>query len=112
MSPNVEREASILALVHAGVSHAKTAKRLGVTRNVVSGVVLRWRNREARKLGVWAPRPRPIYEPMVATYEITASKEPFASDSSCPDFAWDDAHCEAVLALGGFKSIEDYRRAA
>lgn len=41
---------------------------------------------------------------------LQPSKTPFASDDSCPDFAWDDDHCAAVLALGPYPVMP--RRAA
>lgn len=42
--------------------------------------------------------------------EVRPAKYPYAPDCSCPDFAWDDDHCDAVLAAGGFPILE--RRAA
>ena len=34
--------------------------------------------------------------------DLKPAKHPYAPDSSCPDFAYDDLHCEAVLAVGAF----------
>lgn len=51
--------------------------------------------------------------PKLAHHEmrgVPAAKYPYAPDCSCPDFAWDDDHCGAVMAAGGFPILE--RRAA
>lgn len=42
--------------------------------------------------------------------EIRPAKYPYAPDCSSYDFAWDDDHCGAVIAHGGFPVLE--RRAA
>lgn len=56
-------------------------------------------SRRKRKPPLAPSMPTP---PRLGQNTVGVSKYPYAPDCSCPDFAWDDDHCAAVLASGGY----------
>lgn len=104
---------SCLAMRKDGLTPSATARKLRVTRHVVIGVLYRHDHPEritaydiSRRKG---PRPPGKLPRKVVHHK--PSTAPFAPDNTCPDFAWDDDHCEAVLSVGGYP-ILPLRRAA
>jgi hypothetical protein len=99
-----------LALRTEGLTHAQIGKILGATRQSICGMLWRHDNPErARGYKVRNPDGRHGAKP--STIDYKPAKHPYAPDCSCPDFAWDDDHCAAVLAHGGFIALQ-FRRAA
>ena len=94
-----------------GLSFPKTAKALGVRRDQALGRYHRLKKTKFQSLADRHLRRKRIYQPCRHEKLIEASKYPFAADSSCPDFAWDELHCAAVLAAGGFAAFK-FRTAA
>jgi hypothetical protein len=108
MSPwNDERDAQLKAYRSAGMSWDEVGELMGVTAASARGRLGRLKSgrvkREYHRLG---PSRR------IGSGAVTGQpcKYPYAPDDTCPDFAWDDEHCAAVLAEGGFKVL--VRRAA
>jgi hypothetical protein len=111
---NDERCEEVTALRKAGLSPAQIAARMGVNRTAVSGIIFRLGLTEKRWKGPSKAEPRPSYKlppRRLLNAEIKPSLTPFAPDDTCPDFAWDEQHCAAVLAEGGYVAL-NLRRAA
>ena len=85
----------VLNLVAEGVSYREIARRYHVSTNTISGLVFRQRHGLKYK-AEQLPSERRKYEAVHAVRNHQPAKAPYAPDSSCPDFAWDDQHCEAV----------------
>lgn len=93
-----------------GLGQTAIARKLGVTRHVVISVLWRYDNPQkvkARLRGGDAIKAQPSHR----LIDRAPSTAPFEPDASCPDFAWDDDHCAAVLAHGGYPALQ-FRRAA
>lgn len=103
-----EMIAQVAGLHAESYSYQQIALELGVPRSAISGIVYRIRH----------PKPKRARKPITRENRPGTSAEcnipikyPYAPDSSCPDFAWDDDHCGAVNALGGYPNLYA-RRAA
>lgn len=109
-----EETAKALAHVAWGHSYAEIGRRLGRSRSSIAGVVKRAKQR-AERPEIRIKRP-PVH--FGANQErltpILPAKYPFASDCSCPDFAHDDLHADAVTGArpAGFPVMPDRRRTA
>lgn len=103
---NEDRKALVRGMKAEGLSLREIALEFGVSRAAVSGIV----HRLKPKLPKRAPRPKRQYTSRNRTdhtNKVSAPiRAPFAGDDSCPDFAWDDDHCTAVLARGGYPVLE------
>lgn len=102
-----------LAMRKDGLTPSASARKLRVSRHVVIGVL--YRHDHPERIAAYdrsrQKSPRERYKPYHWAIQYEPSKTPYAPDCSCPDFAWDDDHCEAVLSLGGYP-ILPLRRAA
>lgn len=98
-----ERDDLLVAQRAIGATFAVIGRALGVTRNAAQGRYYRLTGlASAVKPRVYRLRSR-TEVPRHRTYKTLAPSEtPFAGDDSCPDFAWDDDHCAAVLALNPY----------
>jgi transposase len=110
---NETRQAEVRASLAAGETLREMAKRYGVSRQAVSGIIFRmgltkkrWKRPESDDT---PPQKLPTWRKLNA--DIKPSLTPFAPDDTCPDFAWDDDHCAAVNALGGYVAL-NFRRVA
>lgn len=106
-----EMRADILEMAKNGLTHFEIASIYGTSRSSIGGVIHRASHgyiykrdqpqAERTKIAGWhVPNPN-----------LMPAKYPFAADESCPDFAHDDMHCEAVLAHGGYPTLI-FRKAA
>lgn len=98
-------DSELLRLRAVNVTFRGCGKQLGVTRGSAIG-------RHGRLVAGpdAAPRKRKdagqTHTSARQYREIRPAAVPYASDSSCPDFAHDDRHCTAVLARGGFPRLQ------
>lgn len=111
-----DNDEKLLDMRRRGLTFAVCGRLLGVTRNAAQG---RW----YRVTGAHEKR-TPRFKPEVVqrdrqvvvkdwrkSKDIKPAKYPYAADCSCPAFAWDDQHCAAVLAAGGYSAFK-FRTAA
>jgi hypothetical protein len=104
-----EQWAEVLRLRDEGVKFAVIGARFGLTKNAVQGRIYRRTlsvpsaARTARREGS-KRLPRSAY--VSRRGHIEPARAPYAPDDSCPDFAWDDVHCGAVTAAGGFPVLD------
>lgn len=105
-----EMDQTLFALKADGLSHAEIARALKVSRCAIGGRLYRLRPANSHKRRTL---PRQAKHSHKANAALLPSKTPFAPDFTCPDFAWDEDHCAAVLstAKGGFP-VMPQRRAA
>lgn len=98
-----EIDAQITAMRADGVPFPAIGKAVGASRGAVQGRYYRQTDQPSvRKPRKRSDRPRKVTDPRHYYRSLKPSKTPFAADISCPDFAWDDDHCAAVLAIGTF----------
>lgn len=93
-----------IALRAQGFSNNEIGERMGVSRSAIGGLFHRLRKGfydQPRK-----ERERKTGAVLSHRKDIAPSKTPFAADDSCPDFAWDDDHCAAVNAGGGYPVLQ------
>lgn len=109
-----EQIEEIKTLRRQGLTPKAIAARLGRTPSVIAGILFRAGMTKAKR----ARKPKPRQESpsgrvwRTTNYDhLAPAQYPFASDCSEPNFAWDDVHCAAVLARGGFPALQ-FRRAA
>lgn len=100
-----EDRATIIRLAARGISYAALSREYGVTRSAIGGIVFRFHNPNYVQPNRRATTRNPL-DAYHVYRDLQPAKQPFAPDCSCPDFANDDAHCEAVNALGGFPALE------
>lgn len=103
-----ENDARIIGLLKQRRTYSDIAAILGVSRGSVGSRIYYLRNPNFRKeRPSIRPPPRRSWV-KVTDRECTA---PFAGDSSCSDFAWDDMHCDAVYAArqAGFPAFSFQR---
>lgn len=108
MKPWTEDEwTDVLRLRDKGVGCAKIGSPYGLTKNAVQGrIYRRLLNVPSAVKGSQIERPdRRVPNPYTNYRHLEPSRTPFAPDHSCPDFAWDDEHCGAVLGAGGYPVI-------
>lgn len=109
-----EEAAEAVALVDWGHTYAFVARKLGRSRSSIAGIVKRAKANATRP-EIRIKRP-PVH--FGANFEratpIKPAKYPYASDCSCPDFAHDDLHADAVTGArpAGFPVMPDRRRTA
>jgi hypothetical protein len=108
-----ERRETVKAMRWAGIPNAVIAAHFGISRGAMSGIVYRLGLTKTRY--VKGPRKAREPQPSGAMHRfrgnILPSEAPFAPDGSCPDFAWDEAHCGAVIERGGFPILPARRLA-
>lgn len=97
-SLSLSDRAEIARLADEGVRYSEIARKFGkLSRSSISGIVWRHRNgfipKDKRKKSE-----RTRTEAYHNLAHIEPAKYPFAPDSSCPDFAYDEEHIAAVLA--------------
>lgn len=109
-----ERCEIVRTLRARGMSVGKMAAHMGVSKSAISGIVFRlgltpknYKKPNQKPREEWSKLPAR----RMLNADIKPSLTPFAPDDTCPDFAWDDDHCAAVLAKGGYPVLQ-LRRAA
>lgn len=113
MKPWTEDEwTEVLRLRDNDVGYAKIGHKFGLTKNAVQGrIYRRLLNIPSAVSASLRVRPsRSVPNPYLTYRHLEPSRTPFASDLTCPDFAWDDDHCGEVLGAGGYPVMP--RRAA
>lgn len=104
-----EDDEQLIALKRSGLSFAEISRLYGTTRNAIQGRLYRATGAHSRrKIRTSKPSSNGLAGDTKGrrNKQIVPAKYPYAPDTSCPDFAWDDDHCAAAMATGGFPAMK------